>query len=260
LSPNQIFYKTGDTVRVNEHGILEYLGRNDNQIKRNGVRLELGEIEDAASSHPSINSAIVVTRMHSVDSSFSEHDSKTTTVPQLQLLLYYTGVEKVAASELNQHLNRHLPKSAIPDMAVWLEAMPMNANGKTDRSKLPEPSQHDNFSSSSYQAPKNDLQKTWQIIWMEVIGLSKVGVNDDFFKIGGNSLLAIKLISEINSCGYQYSPMDVFNNPTIIQLSKLSREETEETEQNKPEERIAFSHVKQDELEKLRKLINKTPP
>ena len=255
--PGQIFYKTGDIVRINEIGILEYLGRNDNQIKRNGVRLELGEIEDAATRHHAIDSAVVVARKGPLNSTDIEDISNATIVPQLLISLYYTGERKLKASELNQHLTQHLRQSALPDLAVWLKEIPMNASGKTDISKLPEPSQGDYFSTSSYLEPQNNLQQTWQTIWMSVLNLDSVGINDDFFKISGNSLLAIKLISQINSLGYQYSPHDIFNHPTIMLLSRLERQLTEKTVTNRTNERAAFSHIKKDELAKLRKLMDK---
>ena len=92
---------------------------------------------------------------------------------------------------------------------------------------------------------------------MSVLNLDSVGINDDFFKISGNSLLAIKLISQINSLGYQYSPHDIFNHPTIMLLSRLERQLTEKTVTNRTNERAAFSHIKKDELAKLRKLMDK---
>ena len=252
--PGDLFYKTGDTVRVNESSILEYLGRNDSQIKRNGIRLELGEIEGAALQHSCIKSAVVVASSKPVKSS-TVNGNHNSTGTQLRLILYYSGVQKLESADLHQHLIKHLPCSALPDQAIWLDHLPMNPNGKTDFSKLPEPCKDDFFSTESYLAPESELQQHWQSIWQAILNLDSVSTNDDFFKIGGSSVMAIKLISEINSLGYQYTPLDIFKHPTIVMLSKLERRSTDTQKKPKTPENMPFSQISREELTKLKKLI-----
>ena len=132
----------------------------------------------------------------------------------------------------------------------------MNPNGKIDISNLPDTQKSDFFSTEKHLAPENELQRTWHTIWQAVLDLETVSTNDDFFKIGGNSVLAIKLISEINSLGYRYTPLDIFKHPTIAMLSKLER--ISSVKQNKPKKphNSPFTQISTEELARLKKLMN----
>ena len=259
LFSGKIFYKTGDSVRVNSNGILEYLGRRDNQIKRNGIRLELGEIEAAALRHPRINSAVVVTTSNPVDTSrnpsLNSRNRDSSTETPFRVVLYYSSDTKLKSADLHQHLVRHLPCSAIPDQAIWLEYLPMNANGKTDISKLPVPHKKDFFSTETYVEPQTELQQNWLDIWQSVLNLDTISTNDEFFKIGGNSVLAIKLVAEINSLGYLYTPLDIFKQPTIVMLSKLERKAPDSQNKSTTPDNVPFAQISREELAKLKKLM-----
>ena len=256
LFPDQVLYKTGDIVRVNKNGVLEYIGRNDNQIKRNGVRLELGEVAEAAVRHNEISSAIAIVKPPQ-QCCVTRDIASSLTPDNNHLILYYTGDSELDNDILYEHLAQNLPMPGLPDQAVWLSEMPRNINGKTDVSKLPTPESKHFLRTNQYKAPENETQKFWQATWKSVLDLDIVGITDDFFKIGGNSLLAIRLVSEFNTRGYEYTPMDIFKNPTILLLSNLDRTVTSGQPNTTPKTNTPFSQISQHEAEKLKNMLTK---
>ncbi|WP_169928406.1 non-ribosomal peptide synthetase, partial [Xenorhabdus hominickii] len=172
-------YKTGDLVRWRADGNLEYLGRNDFQVKIRGYRIELGEIENALVSHPQVKQAVVIDR---------EHEGH-------KALAAYVITEAVLSDEtLIGHLSARLPEYMVPASFTRIEAVPLTLNGKLDRRALPAPiwANRDN-----YVAPRNTRERQLCTVWQDVLGLERVGIEDHFFRIGGNSLMAIKLTAAI---------------------------------------------------------------
>jgi acyl-coenzyme A synthetase/AMP-(fatty) acid ligase len=204
-------YRTGDRARYREDGAVEYLGRLDGQAKIRGVRIELGEIEAVLRGHAKVREAAV----------------KTWSAPGLgQLLIAYivpfaAGPEDSRLpEELRSYLRRSLPLSMIPSMFISIAAMPVNASGKLDRQALPLPQLPAN-SGLSYTGPRSPLEELLTGIVESVLNRRPLGVHDNFFEFGGNSLSAIKVQARINS---QYSldlPLAaLFESPTIESMAR----------------------------------------
>jgi acyl-coenzyme A synthetase/AMP-(fatty) acid ligase/acyl carrier protein len=217
LGRNARLYKTGDLVRWLPDGNLEYIGRNDFQVKIRGFRIEPGEIESILSSYTSIKQCVVIAREHIVDGNSSKY-----------LVAYYTSVsgEKVDDEELRTYLSSKLPDYMVPSAFVFLDSLPLTINGKLDRRALPDPE----FSgdSSSYVAPRNEVEAKLCSIFASVLGLdlSVVGITDDFFRLGGDSIISIQLVSRIrqnltisnNSDTNLCTVKDIFTHRTIQRL------------------------------------------
>lgn len=189
LYTNDRLYKTGDLVRWNSEGNLEYIRREDSQIKISGYRIELGEIESGLSSYPGVKQSIVLVKEH-INKDGTSSDNKF-------LVGYYVSDAKLEKEDIVNHLKKRLPEYMLPNTLVSLERIPLTANGKVDIKAFPEPAL---TLISNYVAPRNELENLVCQIWSEVIGLEKekIGIKDDFFKLGGNSILAIRLASKIN--------------------------------------------------------------
>ncbi|CDG92177.1 putative Phenylalanine racemase (ATP-hydrolyzing) (fragment) [Xenorhabdus bovienii str. feltiae Florida] len=168
-------YKTGDLVRWRPDGNLEYRGRNDFQVKIRGYRIELGEVESALASHPQVKQAVVIDR---------EHEGN-------KALVAYLITEGALSDEtLIGHVSARLPDYMVPSSFTRIESVPLTLNGKLDRRALPAPVW---VNRDDYVAPRNALETRLCAVWQDVLGLERVGIEDNFFRIGGNSLMAIKL-------------------------------------------------------------------
>ena len=178
-------FRTGDLARYKEDGTLECLGRTDHQIKLRGFRIELGEIESLIEKIDGVNQSVVITRED---------------VPGDKRLIAYIVASDAAtksSSQIIANLKNHLPDYMLPNTCMFLDAIPLTPNGKIDRNALPTPSGEREANSDSYVAPRNELETKLVSIWEEILGVSPVGVQDDFFDVGGHSLLAVRLISAI---------------------------------------------------------------
>ncbi|MDX7992683.1 non-ribosomal peptide synthetase, partial [Xenorhabdus littoralis] len=198
-------YKTGDLVRWLPNGELEYLGRNDFQVKIRGYRIEPGEIENALIDHPQVKQAIVIDREHKGNSVLAAY-----------LVTEITDGE-LSDENLIKHLSARLPEYMIPTSFTCIESVPLTLNGKLDRRALPEPAWGNR---DSYVAPRNELEVQLCAIWQEVLGLDRVGIEDNFFRIGGNSLTAIKLTAAMRSKVDFDIPLNIlFNYKSVSLLS-----------------------------------------
>ena len=202
-------YRTGDLARQRSDGTLEFLGRLDHQIKIRGYRIELGEIEAVLSSHPDVEQAIVSARED--------------TPGDVRLVGYYVpaGVLCPPHDVLRDHMRAHLPEFMVPSLLMEMRALPRTPNGKVDRNALPAP-QADvvTMSSASYVAPGDAMEEKVAAIWREVLKLDKVGTRDNFFDIGGHSLLAVQVHRHL--CAGLDRPLpltDIFRFPTVQSLS-----------------------------------------
>ncbi|MDE9511634.1 amino acid adenylation domain-containing protein, partial [Xenorhabdus bovienii] len=172
-------YKTGDLVRWRPDGNLEYLGRNDFQVKIRGYRIELGEVESALAAHPQVKQAVVIDR---------EHEGN-------KALAAYLITEGILSDELLiGQVSARLPDYMVPSSFTRIESVPLTLNGKLDRRALPAPVW---VNRDDYVAPRNALETQLCAVWQDVLGLERVGIEDNFFRIGGNSLMAIKLKAAI---------------------------------------------------------------
>jgi len=176
-------YKTGDLVRYRSDGVLEYLGRVDNQVKLRGQRVELSEIEVHLIEHSSIESCLCdVVEYHN-------HDQR--------LVAWYVAAEELDVSVLQNWLRRLVPAAWVPSAFVRLEFLPLLPSGKLDRKALPEPDFSKPVESKKYVAPQTELENDLVETWQAILKVSKVGVNDNFFDLGGHSLLGVRLIQRV---------------------------------------------------------------
>nr|QEO74050.1 condensation domain-containing protein [uncultured bacterium] len=207
-------YRTGDLVKYRADGELEYVGRADYQVKVRGFRIELGEVEAALREYAAVKECVVVVRGEAGVSQ--------------QLVAYVVAEWKPAPTghELRAHLTEVLPEHMVPHGYMMVEELPLLANGKVDRASLPEAE----GVRAEYVAPRTEVEATIADIWQEMLGLEKVGVHDNFFDLGGHSLLLVQVCSKLRTA---YKPdlsmVEMFNHPTVSALAKYLREE--ETEQ-----------------------------
>jgi len=203
-------YKTGDIARYLPDGQVDYLGRRDNQIKLRGFRIELGEIEEALCKHDKVRAAAVVARDN--------------TAGEKQLVAYVVDAEgaESSASELRNYLRERLPEHMVPSAVVKLESLPLTSNGKLDRRALPPPDRDDVESRKTYLAPRNSIESELVQIWEDVIGVTPIGIADNFFEIGGHSLSAIRLMARIESHFGRKLPLSMLiESGTVQQMAEV---------------------------------------
>jgi amino acid adenylation domain-containing protein len=180
-------YRTGDVVRWLAEGTLEYLGRVDQQVKVRGYRIELGEIESVVGAHEGVREAVVVAR------------AEATAGGGKRLVCYCVKAagSAVSAVELRAHVRAQLPEYMVPAAVVFVAEMPLTGNGKVDRKALPAPQDLAGEREQQYLAPRTPLEELLAGMWGEVLGIGQVGSTDNFFEIGGDSLLATRLVSRM---------------------------------------------------------------
>ncbi|HLP60503.1 MAG TPA: amino acid adenylation domain-containing protein, partial [Candidatus Deferrimicrobium sp.] len=204
-----INYKTGDLARWLSDGNIEFLGRIDHQVKIRGFRIELGEIESRLVKHTDIKEAVVIVNEN-------EKEEKS-------LIAYLVSTRELPELELREHLLAELPDYMIPSYFIRLEKIPLNTHGKLDRKALPKPGLK---ISEKYTAPRDEMEKKLAAIWSEVLGReeeiqSAIGIDDNFFHLGGHSLKAVGLINRIHHVFSIAMPMkEIFTHPTIRSLAQ----------------------------------------
>ena len=215
---NTRLYKTGDLVRWLPDGNIEYIGRNDFQVKIRGYRIELGEIENALLSYEGIKQSVVLSK---------EYINTEATIENKSLIGYYVADNQLNNDNILNYLFSKLPEYMVPNILVYLEKMPLTINGKLDRKALP---QSEFANSGTYIAPSNEIENKMCQIWMEVLGLSedKIGTQDDFFRLGSNSIMAIRLLNKLNKeLNINISISDIFKHSTIRKLTHYLKYRTE---------------------------------
>ena len=201
-------YRTGDLARFRDDGEVEYLGRNDHQVKVRGFRIELGEIEAVLAKHPNVKQAVMLAREDRPG--------------DVRLVAYATGKEGAAPNEdeLRDHCKRTLPQFMVPQHFVRLEAFPLTPNGKVDKKALPAPD--GSASRTEYTPPGTEAEKRIAAMWAEALGLPRVGIHDNFFHLGGHSLLASQMIARLaREDGVAVPLRKIFEAPTVAQFAPL---------------------------------------
>lgn len=207
------FYRSGDRVRYRTDGNLEFLGRLDHQVKLRGYRIELGEIEAVLVQHETVQQALVLLR--------EESDS-------LKRLVAYvvfkadpddTG-DGTAIAQLQEFLAQQLPDYMLPGVIVPLPELPLTANGKVDRRSLPTPPPPS--SKTEQHRPQTRSQESLAQIWCEVLALDSVGIDDNFFALGGDSILSLQVVAKANQLGLQLTPKQLFEHQTIAELAAVA--------------------------------------
>ncbi len=203
-------YRTGDLVRRRGDGAVEFVGRADGQVKVRGFRIELGEVEAALAAEPGVVAAVVVAREEAAGSR--------------SLVGYVVLAEGIEVPAVQASLARRLPAYMLPAAWVKLAALPLTANGKVDRRALPAPER--GAAAAGYVAPADAVEELVAAVWSEVLGVERVGAEDDFFALGGHSLLATQVISRLRAAlGVELPLRALFEGPTVAQLAAAVRAE-----------------------------------
>ncbi|MGH3982052.1 MAG: amino acid adenylation domain-containing protein, partial [Pseudonocardiaceae bacterium] len=211
-APGARMYRTGDVVRWNTGGELEYQGRSDHQVKIRGFRIELGEIEVAVARHADVAEAVVVAR-----ESESGHQ-------RLVAYVVSAGPTGPTSTELRSWLKQSLPDYMVPAVFMTLDELPLSANGKLNRGALPAPDRLEPV--SEYIAPRTTIEHTLAQVWAQVLGVERVGVHDNFFELGGDSIVSIQLVSRARQAGVRVTSKDIFLQQTVAELAAVAVVET----------------------------------
>jgi amino acid adenylation domain-containing protein len=203
--PGARLYRTGDRARWSADGVLEYGGRLDRQVKIRGFRIEPGEIEVALRDHPRVLDAAVVPH--------GDGDRR-------RLVGYVVSPDGVTPDELRAHLRDRVPAFMVPPVFVTLDAMPLNPNGKVDRGRLPSPDEAAN--AGGHVAPRTPVEEALAAVWCQVLGRDQVGVEDNFFEIGGDSILAIQVVARAARAGLSLSARQLFEHNTVAALASVA--------------------------------------
>ncbi|RGA06681.1 non-ribosomal peptide synthetase [Microbispora triticiradicis] len=198
-------YRTGDLARRLADGSLEYLGRIDDQVKIRGNRVELGEVRDRLSTAPGVRDAVVVDHTSEARGTF--------------LVGYYAADAEIDHTVLRDHLARALPDYMIPAHLVRIDRVPLTPNGKTDRRALPAPPSP---GQAARTAPRTPVEAALASIWARFLGVDDVGVDDDYFALGGDSLISLRIRAAAERLGIRFSVTDLLRNPTVAALAALT--------------------------------------
>jgi amino acid adenylation domain-containing protein len=202
--PGSRMYRTGDHARWREDGQIEFIGRDDDQIKIRGFRVELGEIESAIGQHPSVHRAVVVARADSARGNY------------ISAYVVPSESHSLVIGELRSFLQRQIPPYMLPSEFVMLDAFPLTGNGKIDRNSLPLPERM----ASTGRPPRNKKEEVLCKIFAELLTRDHVSVDDSFFDLGGNSLLAVSLISRVRAALHaDIGIREIFDTPTVARLA-----------------------------------------
>ena len=206
--PGSRLYQTGDLVRYQNGGAIEFVGRIDHQLKIRGFRVEIGEIENALTSHPAVRASVVVAQAD---------------VTAKRLVAYFVAESGAAPSttQLRDYLRQRLPDYMVPAVFITLDSFPLTANGKVDRRALPAPDQSRPELESEFVAPREGIETQLAAIWSELLGVDPVGRHDNFFALGGHSLIGTQVISRIGQITRIELPLRcLFERPTVAGLAE----------------------------------------
>jgi len=202
--PDARMFRTGDLGRWLADGTIEFLGRNDFQVKLRGFRIELGEIEARLREYPEVRETVVVAREEGPGDQ--------------RLVAYYTSGQKLGAEALRAHLSASLPEYMVPAAFVRLEALPLTPHGKLDRKALPPPG-GDAYAVRAYAPPEGEVEVALARIWAELLKVERVGRFDSFFELGGHSLLMVRMVTACQQASLGFSLADAYASPTLAALA-----------------------------------------
>ncbi|MBE6133679.1 MAG: amino acid adenylation domain-containing protein [Erysipelotrichaceae bacterium] len=221
-------YRTGDLARINNDGNVEFFGRLDNQVKLRGLRVELDEIEKVLNSYPGVSNSVILVKTNPTDGDY--------------LVAYFAASKEVDKDDLTAHMAKSLTPYMIPKVMMQLEKIPLTPNGKIDKKALPEPVMEEK--KKDVKAASNDLEEKLLGIFKKVLGTDNVGVDDDFFEMGGTSLSVSKVAMFALNASLPIAYGDVFDYPTVLELEKHIAEITGEATNKKEEKRETVSDNK----------------
>jgi aryl carrier-like protein len=198
-------YRSGDLGRRLPEGVLEYVGRRDEQVKYHGHRVELGEIRSLLNLHAQIRDSVVMVKKdgHGLDA----------------LVAYYVSRRELEVKEIREYLLENLAEETLPSVYVHLKRMPLTLNGKVDYQALPSLEEARGRIRGSGEGPRTPVEELLARIWEETLGVERVGVDDNFFELGGHSLLAVRVMARLRQAGMQVDVRALFARPTIAELA-----------------------------------------
>ncbi len=200
-------YRTGDLARYLPDGTIEFLGRNDSQVKVRGHRIELGEIEAVVRQHEQVRNAVVIAREDRPN--------------EQRLVAYVVPKEKLDVSEVRRLVSERLPEYMALSFVVVMDQLPLTRNGKVDLKALPKPEAVQLSSVARYVAPRNEIEQIVTSVWQEALGVEQIGINDNFFEVGGHSLLMVQVHSKLSDLfDSKLSIAEMFAKPTISALAE----------------------------------------
>ena len=212
FQPGAVMYRTGDLARWSATGQIEFLGRADDQVKIKGVRIELGEIEAELLTHPEIKTAVVdVFQANPIESATEK-----------RLVAYYVASQPLSSPELQQFLGQMLPEMMVPTIFVHLEQLPLTQNGKVNRKVLPDPEKYLEQPDRLYVAPMSEQEQRLADIWAEVFRRERVSTHDNFFDLGGDSIISIQIIVKASQAGLHLTPKQLFEYQTVAELAAVA--------------------------------------
>ncbi|MFN8008649.1 MAG: amino acid adenylation domain-containing protein [Terriglobia bacterium] len=223
--PTVRLYRTGDLARYRRNGMIECLGRVDHQVKIRGFRIELGEIESALRQHPSVDQCVVVAH----DDNYRDR----------RLVAYYVSAagKESTVTDLRNWLKGILPDYMVPSAYVELLSLPLTPNGKIDRRSLPLPQEWHSSASQDYEPPETESEKLLATIWKDILTVERVGIYDNFFDLGGHSLLSMRVVSQVEKrTGYRLNPRELIFQ-TLEQVAALI--DLQEPSEKKQETQLA---------------------
>ena len=241
--PSARLYRTGDLARHLPNGDIEYLGRLDHQVKIRGYRIEPGEIEAVLSRHPAVREAVVLARDVGGEQS-------------LVAYLVCHGQTNPTVTELRLFVQSLLPDYMVPSIYVFLDSLPLTTNGKVDRKALPKPDTTRPNLEETFVAPTGAVESALAEIWAQVLGLERVGVHDNFFDLGGHSLLLMQLHGKLKEkFQTDISLVELFEYSTVYaQAKRLSKQESEAAETAREEEQAQKLRIGRQRLQQQRTL------
>jgi aryl carrier-like protein len=199
-------YRTGDLARTRGDGVMEFLGRVDDQVKIRGLRIEPGEVAAVLAQHPSLDGAVVLARpLASGETGLVAYAVPRNGAPEVE--------------ELRSFLHGHLPEFMVPSAFLILDQLPLTPSNKVDRHALHRMELPAVAGAATTAAPKNELERRLAKIWASVLGLREVGVEDNFFDLGGDSLLILRLHRRLEEAGHKIQVIDLFRHPSVRTLA-----------------------------------------
>ncbi|WP_164018189.1 non-ribosomal peptide synthetase [Pyxidicoccus trucidator] len=216
--PEARLYRSGDRVRWREDGQLEYLGRIDFQVKLRGLRIELGEIEAALLDQPTVHEAVVLVR----EDAPGDKRLVAYVVPKPPVSQDAAAPE-LDLAPLRTALKQRLPEYMVPSAFVVLKALPLSVTGKLDKKALPAPDASHQLPQGEYAAPRDEVEQRLADIWAAVLRLPRVGVHDNFFALGGDSILSLLVVSRSRQAGFPLTARHLFQHQTVAELAVAAR-------------------------------------
>jgi aryl carrier-like protein len=232
--PGTRMYRTGDLARWTADGDLAYLGRADSQVKLRGHRIEPGEVEAVLAQAPGVGGAVAVVRE---DRPGIRH-----------LVAYAVAAADTDAAALREFLARRLPAYMVPAAVVVVDAVPLTPNGKVDRAALPAPSFR---AAGAYRAPSSERERVLHEVFTEVLGGERIGVDDSFFDLGGDSVVAMRLAARAHAAGLAVTSNDVFRCKTIARLAEVAQDTDPGPGAGTPRDAGSLLHLDAEELDEL---------